>query len=152
MNNGSNPLRAPRCTLHVGVRMNLVEVVAPAWLISATSEDGENPHELAGPRQKSRTRKFWKCPSSGCVRVAVYLPTDDEEKEMAARRCPKCGEPSDAPGTSRASGHNYCRKCSTEMQKRSKAKAKARRERLAKNAAVVHLSAPRGEPETLLNA
>jgi hypothetical protein len=103
-----DPQRVPRCPLHIAVEMKLEEARAPIWLVHPDGTDG------CEPKSKRRTRKFWKCPLEGCRRVAAYLPTDEEEKEMAARTCPRCGAPSDADATLRAIGRNACRKCVRE--------------------------------------
>jgi hypothetical protein len=110
-----------RCPLHIGIEMKLEEVRAPKWLIYADdAEDGE-------PRSKERTRKFWKCPVAGCLRVAAYRPTDEEEKEMSQRACPSCGAQTDVDGICRAHGNNLCTKCRREKW----AARKQRREAMA---------------------
>lgn len=109
-------MNAPHCQLHVATEMKLAEAVAPKWLAQAIGEDGED-NETASHRAKTRTRKFWKCPLEGCLRVAAYLPTDEEEKQMAERTCPRCGASCDADSVQRAIGRTYCRKCLREKQK-----------------------------------
>jgi hypothetical protein len=145
--------KTPRCPLHVAFEMRLLEVKAPAWVALATGEDGEEEHAFSGHRRRERTRKFWKCPVENCHRVAAYSPAGEEEKKMAARRCPRCGAPSDADGINRAIGRSACRNCLREAQRLKKPRAhKARREHFEPQAEMERTEEAVEFAETLLDA
>jgi hypothetical protein len=107
--------RRPHCPLHVCVEMKLMDEAAPSWVQAA--EDAEEIVVRRGRGQhKHWKRKFWKCPVTGCARVMAYSPTDEEEKKMAARKCIRCGAPSDQPGELRVTGRgSICRACLREQ-------------------------------------
>lgn len=102
-------MNAPKCAVHPETEMVLKEERAPVFIpVPDGCRNG------AGPRGRRRTRKMWKCPEPSCYRVAVYAPTDTEEKKMSERDCPGCGEPTDADGVKRSRAMNLCSKCQRE--------------------------------------
>lgn len=86
--------------------MVVTEAQAPIFL---TAPDGCKGGAV--PKCKRRTRKMWKCPEVGCYRVAVYVPTEEEEKKLSERACPGCGLPTDADGIKKSRAMNLCSKC-----------------------------------------
>ncbi len=116
----------PHCAIHVSREMELKQMAAPAWLAKPEGAEDDGFDRTGGAYRKRYIRKFWKCPVEGCSRVAAYMPTEEEEKSMAARECPRCGEPSDATENQRMAGQNVCKACINKRLARKREMEEAR--------------------------
>ncbi|HLZ92942.1 MAG TPA: hypothetical protein VKQ28_14610 [Candidatus Acidoferrum sp.] len=113
-------MNAPRCGVHIAMEMALVESKPPSWIVHPDGADETGQQERSGcVNRKLFTRKSWKCPVPGCIRVAAYAPTEEEEKDMAARPCSGCGRATTA--------RVYCAACLKEYNDRRNAARRAKR-------------------------
>jgi hypothetical protein len=119
--------RRPHCPLHVCVEMKLMDEAAPSWVQAAEDAEEVIIKLKRGQHHKRFKRKYWKCPVAGCFRVAAYAPAGEEEKQLSARKCPRCGAASDADGINRAIGRTACRNCLNEKQHLRRAAEEAKR-------------------------
>ena len=87
-----------KCPVHVCVEMELVPMRAPSFVFV-----GNGDSEVSRSRD---SRKAWKCPVSGCLRVCQTSEGDADPR--AARTCRKCGVAID--GERR---YRICRDCVT---------------------------------------
>lgn len=93
-------MKPPRCGVHIGAAMALVETKAPAWLFRPDGADemDQSYEVVGGTGKKQFQRRFWKCSVPGCVRVAAFAPAE-EKVEKKDRACTSCGAPMDADWT-----------------------------------------------------
>jgi len=107
---------APRCPLHVGVAMRTLEVKLPYFVVAE--------EEAAGWHM----RKIWKCPVEGCRYVHVYeLSDEDLAEKKERRRCPTCGEATDASADQRMHGNAVCHSCRRKYNRARQEEREGRR-------------------------
>lgn len=104
--NGTRNLLVPRCPLHVGVAMELIEVKAPSFLTL-------NDEQQKAKRGKAK-RKFFRCGLwPACSRVAAHEGAPEIEV------CPTCGKEGDAHRTLNVSVYDHrCAKCIREYKRK----------------------------------
>jgi hypothetical protein len=115
-------MKPPKCGVHVGVAMVLMDVKAPSWLFRPDGADEMEQSEelIGGTHKKQFQRKFWKCPLAGCFRVAAHAPSE-EELAVMRKPCRKCGGETEGDATRIRARNGMCLKCFREYSQEKKA-------------------------------